>query len=190
MIVGKKSYVFSGEDDREVILPLPLAFLRLVASGLYTYEINWQDDDWQASEPTSEKLSIIEGALSAVSSAIDGNGVDTMRFISTATSTLFSEQVLFQTGYNEQITPAMLPVEAQGASALLVNVLITFPYYGVNLVVSDLAGNAQQFIRLPQSGANRMDAIVPMSNGGGKLQITAQPLDSFEWLCRLIGWWE
>src|SRR3990172_10336230 len=72
---GKISFVFSGDDDTDVIITLPLAFLRLITSGIYTYDINWYDDSWQIAGVDSNQLAIIEGALSRVSDAIDTGGL-------------------------------------------------------------------------------------------------------------------
>lgn len=188
MISGRLDLVFSGGDNDIIVTPLPLAFLRLIESGVYTYEIDWRDSSWESQSPTSEQEAIIEGALNEVVYAIEGKP-RTMQFIDQLTVTLFSETFVMVDGYQIGVTPSLLPEDAQKATGVYLEVVVNLETANRPLKVVSISGKAQQFFLVTTANVNnRFHFLAPMNGEGFYISVAADVGDSVTWSCRLIGW--
>ena len=169
---GKISFVFSGDDDTDVIIPLPLAFLRLITSGIYTYDINWYDDSWQIAGVDSNQLAIIEGALSRVSDAIDTGGLS-MSSITKLPSTTY---VYNQSGTNSNppqiaVLKADFPAIAD-AEMLLCSVKTTLELER-QLTAFRYGGATNQQMQMVPAGGNKWTQfLIPVDATGFKINVS------------------
>ena len=171
MISARLDYVFSGEDDQAVILPLPLAFLRLIASSVYTYEIQWNNQDWEAEDPTSEQLSIIEGALSAVALAADGIGLEQSSVIQLPTGlTVYNQSGTNSNPPQIQILKSAYPDLAE-ASVLIGHVKSTLDLDRW-LTMFKYGSATNQWLQSLPVGSNRFNQLmIPMDATGAKINV-------------------
>jgi len=169
---GKISFVFSGDDDSDIIIPLPLAFLRLVTSGVFTYDISWYDDGWNIAEITSFQESIIEGALSRTAAAIDTGGLS----MSSITKLASPSTVHNLSGTNSnpgqiQVLKANFP-ELANASMLLCSVKTTLELER-QLTAFNYASATNQYIQMVPPGNNKWtQLLIPMDATGFKINVS------------------
>lgn len=190
MISGKLDYVFSGEDDLQVVLPLPLAFLRLVLSGVYAYEIDWQNSEWETAEPTSEQLSIIEGALSTIANAIDGDIAQEDGGMVWLDSSLLvnSQSGTTNNPAQVQVLKSSFPLiqDAQGVILRIkssANERTTFTGF-------KYSSAANQIIKTVEAGDNQFDQlIIPCDDTGFKINIQVFDQTYWNYEFHVNGYW-
>lgn len=190
MIVGRTDRVFSGEDDQQVILSLPLAFLRLISSGVYTYEINWQDENWETAVPTSEQMAIIEGGLSAVSVAAGGEGleIDSMIWLSSGL-TVASVSGTTSSPAQVQVLKSSFPLIAD-ATAVLMTVKSSADME-THMTAFRHGSAANQIIHTLQQGDNQYNQFITQIDSTG-FKVNLQIFDQTYWSYQFVvnGYWK
>lgn len=171
-IEGKTSYVFSGDDDQTVVVPLPLAFIRLIASGVYTYDIRWYDDQWMQEDITSAQLAIIEGALATMSQAIDGVGAEVGGMVHLPTGlTVYSQSGTNSNPPQIQILKATYP-ELEEATLLTGFVKSTLDLDRW-LTMFKYGSATNQWLQSLPAGSNRFNQVlIPVDDVGAKVNVS------------------
>lgn len=189
MIVGRLDRVFSGEGDHEVILSLPLAFLRLIASGVYTYEISWENESWETAVPTSEQLAIIESGLSAVSIAAGGEGIEVGGMV-WLSSGLTVASISGTTGSPSQVQvlKSSFPAIAK-ASGVIMSVRSSTDME-THMTGFQYGSAANQIIHTLQPGDNQYNQFIVQADAVG-FKVNLQIFDQTYWSYQFIvnGYW-
>lgn len=178
------SSIFSNPlDCRKIELPGDLWLYVQGALELLAQDYNWEAYGTATPEETSQ---FFMDVLDEFSVSRCG-----MRFIDSATFTIFSQTFSWVSGYEIPITHASMPAVASGTSAAWVELGINIPRAAVDVFIEDVSGDAKQLYRLP-IGYSTQHIIVPLTGGRADigLQGAIQSGDSVSWAMRLIGWWD
>ena len=189
MIFGRSDFVFSGDDDLEVVVSLPLAFCRFIVAGVSAYESSWTDDTGETVEPDSDQISLIELGISRLTEAINEEAVmgGGMIWLNSGL-TVYNSSGTTTGPAQVQVLKSVYPDIADAAGVVMV---VKSSVDQPTLMTSFKYGSAlNQIIKTLPAGDNLYDQLVVPCDETG-FRVNLQVFDQTYWNYQFIinGYW-